>query len=179
MIPMRWSLLAIALVSLATPTSAQSPDGGALFARNCTICHTSSPDARAPSVESLRGLAPEAVIYALTGGSMRYQGLSLSGPERVVIAEYLTGRKPETAAKTSTMPRCRAAARFRPSNDSMWNGWGPTVENTHFQSTQQAGLRADQVPRLTLKWAFGLPDVTSAWGQVTIAGGRLFVAARG
>ena len=60
----------------------------------------------------------------------------------------------------------------------LWNGWGPTVQNTHFQPAAQAGLTADQVPRLRLKWAFGFPDTTSAWAQPTIAGGRLFVGSQ-
>jgi hypothetical protein len=46
------------------------------------------------------------------------------------------------------------------------------------QSTTQAGLRAEDVPRLSLKWAFGFPDATSAWSQPTIASGRLFVGSQ-
>jgi polyvinyl alcohol dehydrogenase (cytochrome) len=34
------------------------------------------------------------------------------------------------------------------------------------------------VPTLTLKWAFGFPDATSARAQPTVAGGRLFVGAQ-
>jgi outer membrane protein assembly factor BamB len=60
----------------------------------------------------------------------------------------------------------------------LWNGWGPTVENTHFQAATKAGLRPEQVPHLTLKWAFGFPDATSAWGPTTIVGGRLFVGSQ-
>ena len=180
MIRNSWSLgiLVIAPLLVAAPAFAQSPDGMAIFSKNCTICHTSATDTRAPSVDALRGLSPETVIYALTGGSMRYQGLSLSGEERVALAEYLTGRKPETATKSATMPRCAAASRFNALKTPSWSGWSPTVENSNFQSTRQAGLRAEQVPRLTLKWAFGLPDATSAWGQATIAGGRLFVGSQ-
>jgi polyvinyl alcohol dehydrogenase (cytochrome) len=36
-------------------------------------------------------------------------------------------------------------------------------------------LSAEQVPRLTSKWAFGFPDATSAWAQPSVVGGRLFV----
>jgi polyvinyl alcohol dehydrogenase (cytochrome) len=50
-----------------------------------------------------------------------------------------------------------------------------TVTNTRFQPPDQAGLTAEQVPHLTLKWAFGFPDATSAWSQPTVLGGRLFV----
>ncbi len=34
------------------------------------------------------------------------------------------------------------------------------------------------MPRLSLKWAFGFPDATSAWSQPTVAGGRLFVGSQ-
>src|SRR5262249_17199634 len=57
-------------------------------------------------------------------------------------------------------------------------GWSPTIRNAHFQPAEQARLTAAQVPHLTLKWAFGFPDATSAWAQPTIAGGRLFVGSQ-
>jgi polyvinyl alcohol dehydrogenase (cytochrome) len=37
-----------------------------------------------------------------------------------------------------------------------------------------AGLRKDQIERLKLKWAFGIPGGTAMRAQATIAGGRLF-----
>lgn len=57
-----------------------------------------------------------------------------------------------------------------------WNGWGAGVANTRFQTAEQAGLTAAQVPNLKLKWAFGLPGATSARSQPAVGGGRLFVA---
>ena len=60
----------------------------------------------------------------------------------------------------------------------MWNGWGASLENTHFQKSAQAGLTAGDVPTLHLLWAFGFPDTTSAWAQPTVAGGRLFVGSQ-
>src|SRR5579871_6277165 len=41
-----------------------------------------------------------------------------------------------------------------------------------------ARRRASDVPRLALRWAFGFPDTTSAWGQPTVVGGRLFVGSQ-
>jgi len=52
------------------------------------------------------------------------------------------------------------------------------VTNARFQPAGAAGLTADQVPHLTLKWAFGFPDATSAWAQPTVAGGRVFVGSQ-
>ena len=37
----------------------------------------------------------------------------------------------------------------------MWNGWGNDAANTRFQNEKAAGLSAAEVPKLTLKWAFG------------------------
>ena len=47
------------------------------------------------------------------------------------------------------------------------------LANSRFQP--QPGLTAAQVPALKLKWAFGFANATSAFGQPTIAGGRLFL----
>ena len=52
------------------------------------------------------------------------------------------------------------------------------VTNTRFQPAAQAGLTAEQAPKLTLKWAFGFPNATSARAQPTIVGGRLFVGSQ-
>ena len=50
------------------------------------------------------------------------------------------------------------------------------MANTRFQP--QPGLSADQLPTLTLKWAFGFPRASGARAQPTIAGGRLFVGSQ-
>jgi polyvinyl alcohol dehydrogenase (cytochrome) len=51
-------------------------------------------------------------------------------------------------------------------------------ENLRFQTAESAGLDFNQVPNLTLKWAFGFPQSTSAWAQPAVAGGRLFVGSQ-
>jgi polyvinyl alcohol dehydrogenase (cytochrome) len=62
-----------------------------------------------------------------------------------------------------------------PASLPMWNGWGNDAANSRFQNEKAAGLTAAQVPKLTLKWAFGFPGVSSASGQPTVAAGRVFV----
>src|SRR5580704_6281184 len=57
---------------------------------------------------------------------------------------------------------------------SSWNGWSTDNQNTRFQSAKAAGLTAEQVPQLQLKWAFGFPDTVTAYGQPTVVGGRVF-----
>jgi len=156
------------------------PEGAALYDAACATCHDApATGSRAPQKEALRERSPEAIVDALTGGAMRYQGIALSGAERRAIAEYLTGRRIGGDLSGTTVGRCASPPTLRDlSSGPLWNGWGPTRENTHFQPTAQAGLTADQVPRLVLKWAFGFPDTTSAWAQPTVAGGRLFVGSQ-
>ncbi len=155
-------------------------DGAVLYEAACAQCHDApAQGSRAPTRDALRDRSPEAIVDALTGGAMRYQGLSLSGSERRSVAEYLTGKPFGGDITSAAAARCATPPRFGNASDGpIWNGWGPTNENTHFQPAAQAGLAADQVPRLTLKWAFGFPDTTSAWAQPTVVGGRLFVGSQ-
>jgi len=60
---------------------------------------------------------------------------------------------------------------------AQWNGWGRGIENTRYQP--EPAIRATDVSRLALKWAFGYPGASSVSGQPTIADGRVFVASAG
>jgi polyvinyl alcohol dehydrogenase (cytochrome) len=154
-------------------------DGARVYRDHCAGCHEGE-DWRAPTAESLRHRSPQAVLDALTSGSMRYQGLSLSGAERRAVAEFITRRVFRAPATTTAMARCASMPPPLPDPATArgWNGWSPTLENMHFQSEAAAGLPASAVPRLKLKWAFGFPDASSAWAQPTVVGGRLFVGSQ-
>jgi polyvinyl alcohol dehydrogenase (cytochrome) len=157
----------------------QGVDGASVFSTQCSSCHTQGADPRAPGMDALRLRKPEAVIEALMTGAMRVQGSRLSGSERRAVAEFVTGRALGTDASGTRIGRCGSV---RPMLDvekaPAWNGWGASPSNTRFQDTQQAGLTALQVPKLTLKWAFGFPDTSAAWAQPSVAGGRLFVGSQ-
>jgi polyvinyl alcohol dehydrogenase (cytochrome) len=169
--------LAVAAV-LAQRADPAAPDGALLFRTACSGCHNDD-EPSAPSPEALAGRSPQAILDALTSGSMRYQGLALSGPERRAIAEHLAGRTLRGTVAGATIGRCvRPPPMTDPSIGPNWNGWGPGPANTHFQPAASARLTPEQVPRLRLKWAFGFPDATSAWGQPTVAGGRLFIGSQ-
>jgi len=57
-------------------------------------------------------------------------------------------------------------------------GWSPDLTNTRFQTSAQAALKAADVPKLVLKWAFGFPSATSAYSHLTVAGGRVFIGSQ-
>src|SRR5207249_2826704 len=119
----------------AAPPPAPAPSAGqadaprdppSLFASDCATCHHGD-DPRAPSPEALRGRSPQAIVDALTSGSMRYQGLSLSGAERRAMAEFLTGRTLRGSVGGAATGRCaRPPTLVDPSAGPLWNGWGPT-----------------------------------------------------
>jgi polyvinyl alcohol dehydrogenase (cytochrome) len=119
------------------------------------------------------------IVAALTGGSMRYQGLPFSGEERRAIAEYLTGKTMGEDTAASNVGHCAANSSFKdPFKGPHWIGWSPTTGNTHFQPAPQAGLTAAQAAHLTLKWAFGFPESAEAWAQPTIADGHIFIGSQ-
>jgi polyvinyl alcohol dehydrogenase (cytochrome) len=55
-----------------------------------------------------------------------------------------------------------------------WSGWGG-AGNARFQTKAASGLSPADVPKLKLKWAFGLPDGKSMYSQPSVAFGRVFV----
>ena len=156
--------------------------GFGIFQQRCMNCH-GNPGAtqNTPEPAALRQLAPEAIYDALTTGVMRVQGQSLTEVQKKQVAESLSGRPlgTDTAGDAASMPnRCANNPPFaNPASGPAWNGWGADVANTRFQSAKAAGLTAEDVPRLTLKWAFGYPNGVSALSQPTVVSGRVFVGA--
>ena len=54
-----------------------------------------------------------------------------------------------------------------------WNGWGRELDNTRYQP--EPAIRASDVEKLGLKWAFGYQS-GNEFGQPTVVDGRVFVA---
>ncbi|HIF07668.1 MAG TPA: cytochrome C oxidase Cbb3 [Gemmatimonadetes bacterium] len=173
------TLVPVLLVCGTVAATAQEPDGAALFAEQCSTCHTAPGAQRAPLLETLRERSPEAVLAALTTGTMVLQGEELSIVGRRAVAEYITGRAPSGDPVGTTVGRCVSTA---PDGDLLagprWSGWGGSSRNNRFQTAENAGLRFNQVVNLTLKWAFGFPETTQAWSQPAVADGRLFIGSQ-
>ena len=163
----------------AVAAAAQEPDGAALFEAQCASCHTPGAVERAPTLETLRDRSPESIMTALTSGTMSVQGMALNVPGRRALAKFITGRAPAVEVVDAAIGACESTtAMVDPLGRPHWSGWGASRENLRFQSAESAGLRLNQVANLTLKWAFGFPESTSAWAQPAVAGGRLFVGSQ-
>lgn len=107
---------------------------------------------------------------------MSEQGSLLTSRQRRSVAQFLAGRPFAGEKQPSPLAVCdNSKARFAPSSTD-WNGWGADLANSRFQPRERAGLTADRLPRLKLKWAFAFPNAPRSWGQPTVVGGRVFVA---
>ena len=159
--------------------NAQATPGEQVFKDRCASCHTGAADSRAPSPEALRSRSPQAIVESLVNGGMRTQGARLTGAERREVAEYLAGRPIDGDVSGAAKGRCAGnGIKTTSTNVSAWNGWSPRSDNTRLQSARDAGLTAADVPKLTLKWAFGFPDASSAWAQPSIASGVVYVGSQ-
>jgi polyvinyl alcohol dehydrogenase (cytochrome) len=173
---MRAALLLVAISVFAANVEAQGRDGEAVYKQSCATCHEGGVP-RAASRAALGRLAPDAIRFALTGGSMKTQGAGLSPAELDAVVKFLA----DPAAGTARDNRCASpAAPLAGALDKPhWNGWGANLSQTRFQPATMAGLAAADVPRLQLKWAFGFPGVSQAYAQPTVVGGRVFVGSAG
>jgi polyvinyl alcohol dehydrogenase (cytochrome) len=161
-----------------TPGSGAASSGSAAFERECSSCHLRASSASAaPNTEALRQLSPEAIVTALTTGRMRVQGERLSDAERRAIAEFLTGRTPESAPTVATTSRCASTPPLaQVSQGPSWNGWGAGLTNARYQPASSAALSEEDVPKLKLKWAFGFAGPVPSRAQPAVVNGRLFTA---
>src|SRR2546427_4764235 len=176
-------LLMTLLVTLAIPYLGFAQDGQALFRRHCASCHEASAQTRAPAPEALRQLTPERIMDALesNSGAMVRQGMARTPSERRALALYLSG-KPFGTEKPLDLDRigCKSADNFTdPLSAPGWNGWSISPSNARFQGAASAGLDANRVPQLKLKWAFAYPGDIIAYSQPTVVGGRVFVGSSG
>src|SRR5216683_1686514 len=67
---------------------------------------------------------------------------------------------------------CPSAAGPVALSNAQWNGWGRGLDNTRYQP--EPAIRASDVAKLALKWAFGYQSGTE-FGQPTVVDERLFV----
>ena len=158
--------------------------GEVVFNRVCTACHKPAGDtgldARAPHQETLRQFPPERILAALTSGKMQAQGASLTELERRQVAEWLSGRGLGGASgdAAAMKDRCKAPPRLN-ATAARWNGWSPGNGNARFQTAKDAGLSVDDLPKLKLKWAFGIPGGVETSSQPTVYGDTVFMGSDG
>ncbi len=164
------SLVLFLLISIA-----YGEDGSAIYKQRCAGCHDNGMG-RAPRPDALKLMSPESVQGALANGMMMIQGVTMTTAEIRSVAEFVTAKQfggdalPKQAFCNGTKPWPAD-----PLAGPHWNGWGADPDNHRFQPAAMAGLTAQDVPKLKLAWAFGIPGTLRAYGQPTVAGGRVFI----
>ena len=153
--------------ALALNLGAAADDGPHIYAEHCASCHDSGAP-RTPTRDTLQTLSPDTIVQALETGAMRVIGQwSLDGPQRIAVAEFLSGKTydPNWQTKTSNLCTHKLSASDEPFASPHWNGWGVNNENTRFQSARMAGLEKADIAGLSLKWVFAFPAETVVEAQ--------------
>ncbi|NWG47417.1 MAG: PQQ-binding-like beta-propeller repeat protein [Alphaproteobacteria bacterium] len=166
--------VAASILALAALAPARAEEAGELFERACASCHSGAIP-NVPTREALEGFSPEAILESLETGKMAAQGEALSAEERRALAEYLSGAPLAETVAADGAGRCGGDRRPDPDGAVPWRGWDNGPDNQAFQSEALAGLTAAEVPRLALKWAFGVPGASSMRSPPTLAGNMLLL----
>jgi polyvinyl alcohol dehydrogenase (cytochrome) len=90
-------------------------------------------------------------------------------PAALTAAALLSGAAANVARSENACPDAPGPVAL---GSAQWNGWGRTPDNTRYQP--EPAIRASDVPKLALKWAFGYASGTE-FGQPTIVDDRVFV----
>lgn len=149
--------------------------GQTLFEQKCANCHAEG--GTGPGLAALRREGTERVFDSLMSGKMKDLAADIGSREKRLVAEFV-GQRPWQDPVAGDVSKMKNQCASNPSLDEpgsdAWSGWGgPT--NARFQTESAAGLRARDVSRLKLKWAFGLPGGSNMYSQPAVAFGRIFV----
>ena len=159
-----------------TPAQQQTrptdPASAQIYQDRCAVCHE-NPQDRVPPRFLIARRSAEDVIQTLSSGSMKQQAAGLTADQIRALAVYLTGKQPGAPIQANLdANRCQVAGKPITLSGPLWNGWGRDFDNSRYQP--KPGLKAEDVPRLKVKWAWAHPG-PMATGQPTIIGDRLYV----
>jgi polyvinyl alcohol dehydrogenase (cytochrome) len=161
-------------------SAAFAQDGAAVYQAHCASCHD-MPAGRVPALSALRMMTLPLVLRALETGVMKSQAEGLTSAEKYAVVGYIA--LPQNVKKEAPPANalCGASNQATPdfSKGPQWTGWSTDLTNTRFQDAAAAGIAAGDVPKLKLKWVFGLGDGIVARSQPSIDGGRVFVGSQG
>ena len=179
---MRWIPLAFILLVVPAGAPAQeapAADGAVVYRTSCAHCHDGKMS-RMPTLEEIREKTAVSVYMAQTGGMMTTAAAHLSGAERIAVAEYLTGDSMGgfTSVKAMIPKSAYCGPGGKPLAQTLggpgWNGFSDNLANTRYRSAAEAGFGAQDLPKLKLRWAFGVPAADMMSTQPALVGDRLY-----
>ena len=173
-----FALLTLTAAGALHAQATTAEDGAALFQQHCASCHGGQV-AKAPPVSLLQIMSASSVLRAMEHGVMQEQAAGLTPRQRRLVAEQLTGQQLGDTVAVQPAPQCdaqHAAFDFDAPPDAL--GWGVSRDNRRYFTPGMAGLKADDLPLLELKWAFAFPDAIRARSQPVTGGGALYVGSQ-
>jgi polyvinyl alcohol dehydrogenase (cytochrome) len=152
--------------------------GKKVFNASCYGCHKDSiTTTLAPGQSVLSTMTPRAIFSALSNGKMRQQAINLSEKERKAVAQWLTNTElKENVFSKDAFTSFSVSTTQNQSYD--YSGWGGDKEGTGFRTTAQAGITAENVASLKLRWAFAFPDATVIRSKPAVVGNWLIVGSQ-
>jgi polyvinyl alcohol dehydrogenase (cytochrome) len=124
----------------------------------------------------LRSMAAALAIAALFAASALAQSDEAPGANRQQPAAQVPGAPAASPVAADQLTnRCAADVKEGPASLASWAGWGNNPANWRYQAATSAGFSAADVPRLKLKWAFGIPNVRIVRSQPAIYRGRVYL----
>src|SRR3954468_16339791 len=149
----------MSVASALSAAPAAQANGEAVYAKYCGSCHE-QVGARIPQRSALEQMSPGRILKTLDFGAMMSIAYPIRRDEREAVARFLGHGADETPPPASAFCKDRSIM-SGPARET-WQGWSATVENTRYQPAESAGLKAADVPKLQLKWAYGFAgDVTA------------------
>ena len=161
-------------LGVTLPAAADSGRGSAVFKTVCSACHEHGVS-HAPSIFVLRSMTPEAIYKVLTTGPMRIPAAGISIADKKAVAHYL-GKGNISAGRKLEPPACKGeAAYFDFNKPPAFQGWGVSLTNTRNISQSVSDINPENIRKLKLKWALGIPGGTRMRSEPAVAGGAIYV----
>ena len=151
--------------------------GASAYQLHCAACHDGTVE-KAPHFSWLEMMPARTLMAAMTEGIMKTQSAGLSEADRVHVVEYLTRQRyrgdqgDDLAGLYCEGP----AAEFDLDKPPAAVSWGH--DTSRFVPDQVAGFTAEDIPNLTLRWAFVYPDALRARSNPAIGFGAVFAGSQ-
>ena len=102
---------------------AQARDPATAYANNCASCHD-APDGRTPSKDALKSRTADAILTAMTSGTMAVQAAGISTAEKRALSEYDTVNhvKPKGGSIDAAGPVIADGLLITNSGYALWKG---------------------------------------------------------
>src|SRR5882762_5953233 len=173
----RLSFLVLCVLLFSGRLQAGPVSGEEIYRTRCAGCHE-QVNPRIPTREALQKMSASRILRTLDFGLMMSIAYPLRRDEREAVAGFLGTAGDDTAIPASAFCPADKHILSSPTRGN-WNGWSPSPSNTRYQSAEAAGLTAEQIRKLKLKWAMGFPGDVTAFAAPTVWNGTLFVGSAG